>query len=118
MSLGNLVKDMTKRELYVLVLVSGMLQDADASWLEMYGNKVIKAAELMADKMLARVPEFAPSISQLGRPSREIRGDVDYLDEYEGTETDKELEGPADSTGSVHNIEEGQDAEGGDANGQ
>jgi len=59
-SLRNLVKDMTKRELYVLVLVSGMLPDADAAWLEIYGDDVIKSAELMADKMLSRVPEFKP----------------------------------------------------------
>jgi len=58
----NLMKDMTKREMYVLVLVSGMLQDADASWLEKYGDNVIKAAELMADKMLFRDKiEFHPT---------------------------------------------------------
>ena len=62
MSITNLVKDMTKREMYVLVLVSGMLQDADASWLEKYGDNVIKAAELMADKMLLRGKmEFIPT---------------------------------------------------------
>ena len=58
MSLGNMVKDMTKRDLYVLVMAAGMTPNFDVSWLIMHGDSVIKAAELMADKMLARVPEF------------------------------------------------------------
>ena len=118
--MSNLMKDMTKREMYVLVLVSGMLQDADASWLKMYGNNVIKSAELMADKIIGRVNEFAPKaipplmqeiVGEVPRPvtvevARNDLGDQDFYEE--------EVVGTVETV--TENLNESE--EGGDANGQ
>lgn len=52
--MSNLAKDTTKKELYTLVLVAGMISNAglDKSWLEIYGNDIIDSAENMAEKLL------------------------------------------------------------------
>lgn len=50
----------TKRELYELVLVAGMMPaGSDGVWVRQWGAQTIEAAEMMADAMLSRQEDSA-----------------------------------------------------------
>ena len=75
--MSNLAKDITKRELYELVILALVSPAADVKWLRLYGESLLDTAGWLTDKLLERqrAREFGNFTDETFNAERECAND-------------------------------------------